>query len=99
MVIVENLDKAVILVTGGSGLVGEAVKYVVANETGQFGAQPNEEWVFLRSKDGDLTYVTVSRLKPHYCIAIWQPLEQFSKSISLHTCCTWLQVSVASSRT
>lgn len=59
MAIVENLDKAVILVTGGSGLVGEAVKHVIATETGQFGAQPNEEWVFLRSKDGDLTYVAV----------------------------------------
>lgn len=49
------MEKAVILVTGGSGLVGEAVKWVVNNETGRFGKQPNEEWVFLRSKDGDLT--------------------------------------------
>lgn len=51
-----NLEKAVILVTGGSGLVGEAVRWVVENESGQFGRLPNEEWVFLRSKDGDLTY-------------------------------------------
>lgn len=50
-----NLDKAVVLVTGGSGLVGEAVKYVVNNEVGRFGAESNEEWIFLRSKDGNLT--------------------------------------------
>lgn len=38
-----------ILVTGGSGLVGKAVQsYVEANPT------PGESWVFLTSKDGDL---------------------------------------------
>lgn len=49
-----NLEQSVILVTGGSGLVGEAVQYVINNESGQFGWRPNEKWVFLRSKDGDL---------------------------------------------
>lgn len=49
-----NLDKNVILVTGGSGLVGEAVKFVIENDKGKFGVQPNEEWIFLRSKDGNL---------------------------------------------
>lgn len=38
-----------IMVTGGSGLVGQAIRTVVAEE-----AQPNEHWVFLSSKDGDL---------------------------------------------
>ncbi len=37
------------MVTGGSGLVGQAIRTVVAEE-----AQPNEHWVFLSSKDGDL---------------------------------------------
>ncbi|XP_069882087.1 GDP-L-fucose synthase isoform X3 [Dipodomys merriami] len=40
-----------ILVTGGSGLVGRAVQKVVAD-----GARlPGEEWVFVSSKDADLT--------------------------------------------
>jgi len=49
-----NLDKNVILVTGGSGLVGEAVKFVIENDMEKFGNQRNEEWIFLRSKDGNL---------------------------------------------
>jgi len=42
-------EKSIILVTGGSGLVGQGIKdYTTANP------DPNEEWVFLSSKDGDL---------------------------------------------
>lgn len=43
-------DKHVILVTGGSGLVGQAIKQISKQEK-----LPNEEWVFLSSSDGDLT--------------------------------------------
>lgn len=41
----------VVLVTGGSGLVGRAIRDVV-----QGGAERrnDEEWIFLSSKDGDL---------------------------------------------
>lgn len=40
-----------ILVTGGSGLVGRAIQKVVAD-----GARlPGEDWVFVSSKDADLT--------------------------------------------
>jgi GDP-L-fucose synthase len=47
--------ESVILVTGGSGLVGEAMKYVIENETNdRYGKRENEKWVFLSSKDGDL---------------------------------------------
>lgn len=45
-------DKKVILVTGGSGLVGQAVRKIAETEE----KKPNEEWVFLTSKDGDLWY-------------------------------------------
>ncbi|CAG9812190.1 unnamed protein product [Chironomus riparius] len=38
-----------VLVTGGSGLVGSAIKQVVADE-----APENEEWIFCSSKDADL---------------------------------------------
>lgn len=40
-----------ILVTGGSGLVGKAIQKVVADGAGL----PGEEWVFVSSKDADLT--------------------------------------------
>ncbi len=39
-----------VLVTGGSGLVGKAIQEAVASEP-----HPNEEWIFLSSKDGDLS--------------------------------------------
>lgn len=48
--------KTVILVTGGSGLVGTAIKYVIENEppNSRFGKRDGEEWVFARSSEGDL---------------------------------------------
>uniref|UniRef100_A0A914VFC8 GDP-L-fucose synthase n=1 Tax=Plectus sambesii TaxID=2011161 RepID=A0A914VFC8_9BILA len=47
----ETPIKKVILVTGGTGLVGQAIKKVVDEGL----ALPNEEWIFLASKDCDLT--------------------------------------------
>jgi hypothetical protein len=49
-----------ILVTGGTGLVGEAIRHVVETEPvgSRFGkATEDEEWIFLGSKDGDLRCV------------------------------------------
>lgn len=40
-----------ILVTGGSGLVGNAIKDVVESVE----KRADEEWLFVGSKDGDLT--------------------------------------------
>ncbi|KAJ7338212.1 hypothetical protein JRQ81_010905 [Phrynocephalus forsythii] len=40
-----------ILVTGGSGLVGKAIERVVAEGE----KRPDEEWIFVSSKDADLT--------------------------------------------
>ena len=42
-------DKKLVLVTGGSGLVGQAIRAVVEQD-----AKADEEFVFLSSKDGDL---------------------------------------------
>lgn len=42
-------DRKVILVTGGSGLVGRAIQQVVSSDT-----RPGETWVFLSSKDANL---------------------------------------------
>ena len=41
----------VVLVTGGSGLVGDAIRSYILDENN---ALPNEKWIFLSSKDGDL---------------------------------------------
>jgi GDP-L-fucose synthase len=46
-------DKKIILVTGGSGLVGRAIRDVVQDSKNE-----NEEYIFLSSKDADLTYFT-----------------------------------------
>ena len=47
-----------ILVTGGSGLVGQAVRWVIENETDKrFAKRENESWFFLTSKEGDLRYL------------------------------------------
>ena len=44
-----------IIVTGGSGMVGQAVKWVIENEKDpRFGGRDDEEWIFLGSKDGNL---------------------------------------------
>ncbi|THV02165.1 NAD(P)-binding protein [Dendrothele bispora CBS 962.96] len=46
----------VILVTGGSGLVGQAIKHVIENEPvgSRFGKKENETWIFASSSEGDL---------------------------------------------
>lgn len=44
-------EKRVVLVTGGTGLVGSAIKYVVEQEN----KNENETFMFLSSKDVDLT--------------------------------------------
>lgn len=44
-------DQCVILVTGGTGLVGQAIKTIAEGEE----KRPNEQWYFASSKDGDLS--------------------------------------------
>lgn len=39
----------VILVTGGTGLVGRAIEKIIQSE-----GKANETWIFISSKDGDL---------------------------------------------
>lgn len=51
----EDAPKKVILVTGGSGLVGKALQHVITStQDSRFGGRSDEQWVFLGSKDGDL---------------------------------------------
>ena len=42
-------EQKVILVTGGTGLVGKAIETISKQQN-----EPNEKWIFLSSKDGDL---------------------------------------------
>ncbi|CAG8457004.1 4364_t:CDS:2 [Ambispora gerdemannii] len=37
----------VIIVTGGSGLVGKAIEWVIENDNGRFGRKDGEKWIFL----------------------------------------------------
>jgi hypothetical protein len=63
-----NPTKKTILVTGGSGLVGKAIEWVLDNATdARFARQPNEQWVFLTSKDGDLRYLSFLVAYPQQC--------------------------------
>ena len=45
-----------VLVTGGTGLVGQGIKYVIENEpaTSHFGKRDGEEWFFIGSSEADL---------------------------------------------
>jgi len=47
---------SVILVTGGSGLVGSAIRYVIEHEPegSRFGKKPGEKWIFVNSSEADL---------------------------------------------
>ena len=61
-----------ILVTGGSGLVGKAVEHFVTKGDGA-AAATGEKWVFLSSKDADLrdrgeTFALFERLRPTHVI-------------------------------
>lgn len=49
---------AVVLVTGGTGLVGKAIEYVIEHEPegSRFGKLPGEKWIFASSRDADLRY-------------------------------------------
>lgn len=47
-----------ILVTGGTGLVGKGLEDVINEEISN--GLNNEEWHFIGSKEGDLTYVSFS---------------------------------------
>ncbi|BGP57861.1 hypothetical protein JCM8202_000459 [Rhodotorula sphaerocarpa] len=66
----------VILVTGGTGLVGRAIEYTVKNEPvgSRFGTwAEDDKWIYLSSKDGDLrdlkeTMAIFDKYKPTHVI-------------------------------
>jgi len=50
----ETPKPTVVLVTGGTGLVGQGIKDFITEDNNK-NQKPGETWVFLSSKDGDLT--------------------------------------------
>ena len=61
-----SAEKNVILVTGGTGLVGQGIKYIVEIEE----KNENDSYIFLSSKDVDLTLV-IYRWNSHLNIYIY----------------------------
>lgn len=53
-------NQKVILVTGGSGLIGKAIQEVVNEEKQTNSSNLNETWIFIGSKDADLWYQIIS---------------------------------------
>ena len=49
----------VVLVTGGTGLVGKAIEHIINTEPegSRFGKKPGETWIFASSSEGDLRRV------------------------------------------
>jgi len=62
---------AIVLVTGGTGLVGKAIEYIIENEPegSRFGKQLGEKWIFASSRDADLRYSPIlSRGQSDSCV-------------------------------
>ena len=59
--------KSVVLVTGGTGLVGYAIQHIIDTEPvgSRFGRREGEAWIFLSSKDADLRFVSFFFLFVH----------------------------------
>ena len=76
-----------VLVTGGTGLIGQAVKKVVADEAKEHG----ENWIFLSSKDVDLrdtaaTYEYFRQLKPTHVLHLAALVGGLFKNIRFVPC-------------
>lgn len=62
--------RTVVLVTGGSGLVGKAIESIIQEE-----CNDKETWIFASSKDGDLrskdqTIAMFEKYNPTHCIHV-----------------------------
>jgi len=63
--IISTTMSDVILVTGGTGLVGKAIEHVINTEPegSRFGKKAGERWIFASSADGDLRYAHRARFR------------------------------------
>ena len=72
----------VILVTGGTGLVGAGIRYIIENEPegSRFGKRAGETWVFASSSEADLRFVVVQTLLKYMDVDLdGSDLEQTKK--------------------
>jgi nucleoside-diphosphate-sugar epimerase len=76
----------VIVVTGGTGLVGKALEAYVA-ENGVAG----ERWVFLSSKDGDLRSMEATKVRARRCLSVaaLPPLPRVGARPAAGAVCAW----------
>ena len=66
----KGAKRTVVLVTGGSGLVGKAIEAIIQDE-----CNDKETWIFASSKDGDLrdraqTVAMFEKYQPTHCIHV-----------------------------
>lgn len=85
---------AVVLVTGGTGLVGKAIEWVIENEPkdSRFGKREGEKWIFASSREADLRYVRDPNRDQGRLIARVETQNKpwsSSKSINLRTSSIW----------
>ena len=53
----EQKTPEVILVTGGTGLIGNGIQYSLKHGPEAFTRRPHETWIFANSKNADLRFV------------------------------------------
>jgi len=60
----------VVLVTGGTGLVGKGIEHIINTEPegSRFGKKPRETWIFAGSSEGDLRSVPLAHTFLNPCI-------------------------------
>ena len=80
----------VVLITGGSGLVGQALQFIIQDEVpeSKFGVKKNEDWIFISSKDGDLrnfqeTKNIFVKYKPKYVIHLAASVGGLFKNMNM----------------
>lgn len=80
----------VILVTGGTGLVGKAIQHIIETEAenSRFGRKPGETWIFASSAEADLRLDGASMNKRHrshsFYLGIQNKRVNCTKSTSQH---------------
>jgi len=77
------MEKKVILVTGGSGLVGKGIQTVISSDK-----REEEEWIFLTSKDANLlnkeeTFAVFEKYKPTHVIHLAALVGGKGKNLTL----------------
>lgn len=76
-------EKKKVLVTGGSGLVGMGIRKVIEDEE----KRPDEEWIFISSKDCDLRFEE-ARLNRQFGLSLFRASDPRGISCTLHIFCS-----------